>query len=83
MISLPRVKIHFLLEVETMSVITMRVVELLSGVQRFAIQFLFKRAKVRLKGLFRASTDPLFFLWNKSLHEMQPFKKMETEDLFQ
>lgn len=71
-----------------MSVITMRVVELLSGVQRFAIQFLLKRAKVRLKGLFRASTDPLFFflfffLWNKSLHEMQPFKKMETEDLFQ
>lgn len=65
----------------------MRVVELLSGVQRFAIQFLLKRAKVRLKGLFRASTDPLFFffffLWNKSLHEMQPFKKMETEDLFQ
>lgn len=39
----------------------MRVAELLSGVQRFAIQFLLKRAKVRLKGLFRASTDPLFF----------------------
>lgn len=41
----------------------MRVVELLSGVQRFAIQFLLKRAKVRLKGLFRASTDPLFFFF--------------------
>lgn len=63
-----------------MSVITMRVVELLSGVQRFAIQFLLKRAKVRLKGLFRASTDPLFFFFFFFVEQESPWNATFQEN---